>query len=162
MLVKALPIAISLLASPSGGMNFGGLVASAIVFGVVGGMILWDRRYRRKWQQYRARNWRPVSANLDEGDIVTLRKARSKTITGYQVWFGYDYQADGEQVGVYILPFSGEFPSPKEAEECRKSLANHSVPVHVSLRNPKRSAILDDEIKSLITLENSTVENPTA
>jgi len=67
------------------------------------GYVLWDRRYRRKWQNYRSRNWKRIEGRFDEGEIITMRKARSKTIAGYEVWLSYDYEAEGEQVGLYRL-----------------------------------------------------------
>ena len=89
---------------------------SAILVLVIG-FILWDRRYRRAWQQFRARNWPQVAGKFDEGEIVTMRKGRSGVISGYQVWLGHDYEGDGEETALYTLPFSGEFLIEEEAPE---------------------------------------------
>ena len=129
---------------------------SAVIFTLIFGMVLWDRRYRRKWQQFRARNWRQVAGRLDEGEIVPMLKGRSSTISGYQIWFGYDYEAGGEQVGIYTLPFSGEFRTQEEAEVFRKLAADQSVIVRVSPRNPKRSCILDEDVGPLIQSADGT------
>jgi hypothetical protein len=123
---------------------------SAVIFTVIFGMVLWDRRYRRKWKQFRARNWRQVAGRLDEGEIVTMRKARSNKVSGYELWFAFDYEADGEQVGIYTLPFSSEFRTQEEAEVFRKLAADQSVIMRVSPRNPKRSCILDEDVRPLI------------
>lgn len=131
------------------------LVFCAVLLALVAGMILWDRRYRRIWRQYRARNWRQVIGKFDEGEIVTMHKGRSGTIAGYEVWLGYDYQAGGEQTSFfYTLPFCGEFPSKEEAEECCKLVANQKVVVRVSPRNPKRSCVLDVDVRPLINRRN--------
>lgn len=98
------------------------------------------------WRQFRARNWEQVSGKFDEGDIVRMKAGRSKRITGYQVWFGYDYEADGEQVGIYTLPFFGEFPDEETAEECRRKVPNRPISVRVSARNPKHSCVLDQDV----------------
>jgi hypothetical protein len=121
-----------------------------VILAVVIGFILWDRRYRRAWQQFGARNWPQVPDKFDEGEIVTMRRGRSDIISGYQVWLGYDYEGDGEETKIYTLPFSGEFPTEEEAEMSRKLLARRGVMVRVSPRNPKRSCILDDDVRPLI------------
>lgn len=126
------------------------LAYSAVILAVGVGYILWDRRYRRAWQQFRARNWQQVAGKFDKGEIVTMRKARSHAITGYQVWLGYDYKVDAEETGLYTLPFSGEFSTEEEAEKRRKLVAHSSVMVRVSPRNPRRSCILDDDVRPLI------------
>ena len=119
---------------------------SAICFALVAVAILWHLRYRRKWQQVRAQGWHQVSGKFDEGEIVTMRKGRGGPISGYQVWLGYDYEADGEQVGLYTLPFFGEFPNKDAAEQCRMKVANRAIIVRVSPRNPKRSCVLDQDV----------------
>ncbi len=127
------------------------LAYSAVILALVVGLILWERRYRRKWQQFRARSWRQVAGRFDEGEVVTMRKGGSHAVSGYEVWVGYDYEADGDQTGIYTLPFSSEFPTKEEAEESRKLVAHQSVIVRVSTRNPKRSCILDEDVMPLIT-----------
>ena len=117
------------------------LITCAVFLLVFAAIILWDRRYRRKWQQFRARNWREVAGRFDEGEIITMRKGSSKAVAGYEIWLAYDYEVDGDQVGIYTLPFSGEFPNKSEAEECRKLIADQSVMVRVSPRNPKCSCV---------------------
>jgi hypothetical protein len=124
---------------------------SAVLLGVVVGSIQWERRYRRRWLQSRARSWRQVAGKFDEGEIVTMRKGRSNIIAGYEVWLTYEYQADGDQSGLYTLPFQySEFPSEEEAEECRKLVAHQHISIRVSPSNPKRSCVLDDDVRPLI------------
>jgi Protein of unknown function (DUF3592) len=122
------------------------LAYSAAISLLLAAFILWDRRYRRHWQQYRARNWAQVMGRFDEGEVVTMFKGRSKTIAGYEVMFVYQYDRDGEQDGAYRLPFYGEYKTQDEAEEYRKRIADAQVPVRVSPRNPKRSCVLDDDV----------------
>lgn len=126
------------------------LAYSAVLFGIVAALIYWNRFGQRRYQQSRARNWTPITAKFDEGEVLTMRTARSQRVTGYQVWFGYEYYSDGEQGGVYTLPFRGEFATPEEAEECRKLLAEQTVTVRVSPRNPKRSGVLDEDVKPIL------------
>jgi energy-coupling factor transporter transmembrane protein EcfT len=112
--------------------------------------IVWTRRgYGRKCQQFRARSWGQIAGRFDDGEIVTMRKGRSK-IAGFQVWLGYEYQADGEQAGLYTLPFVGEFPSEEVAESYRKRAANREIVVRVAPRKPKRSCVLDEDVRLLI------------
>jgi Protein of unknown function (DUF3592) len=118
------------------------------VLALVAAVILWHRRYGRMWRQFRAKNWEQVSGRFDEGDIVRMKAGRSERITGYQVWFGYDYEAEGEQVGIYTLPFFGEFPDEETAERCRTKVANRAIIVRVSPRNPKRTCVLDQDVSA--------------
>jgi hypothetical protein len=127
-----------------------GLIFNFVCLGVMLGLaallILWHLRYRRKWQQIRAKDWQQLSGRFDEGEIVTMRKRRAGPISGYQVWLGYDYEVDGEQVGLYTLPFFGEFPNKDAAEQCRMKVADRAIIVRVSPRNPKRSCVLDQDV----------------
>ena len=123
---------------------------SAVLLGIVAVLIYWSRRGRRQFQQKRAREWTPLTGKFDEGEVITMRKGRSEDISGYQVWFGYEYYLDGEQGGLYTLPFRGEFATPEEAEECRKQLAERVVTVTVSPRNPKRSGVLDEDVRPMM------------
>lgn len=127
------------------------LVYSGVMLGWIALFILWSRRgYGRRWQHFRARSWRQVAGRFDDGDIVTMKKGHSEKIAGYQVWLAYEYSADGDQVGVYTLPFVGEFPSEEAAEEYRKRAANQNVVVRVSPRNPKRSCVFDEDVRLLV------------
>ena len=121
----------------------------------VASIILWTQRgYGRRWQQFRGRSWRQISGKFDDGEIVAMRKGRSRKIAGYQVWLGYDYLADGEQTGLYTLPFVGEFPSEEVAEKYRKQAANRDVVVRVSPRNPKNSCVFDEDVRLLVGEQN--------
>lgn len=111
------------------------------------GFILWQRRYGRMWKQYRAKDWEQIAGEFDEGDIVAMRAGRR--VTGYQVLFGYYYDAEdagGEQCGLYTLPFFGKFPDKDTAEQCRVKVANRKISVRVSPRNPKHSCVLDQDV----------------
>jgi hypothetical protein len=134
----------------------------AVILAMVVGVILWERRFRRQWQQFRARSWRQVVGRFDEGEVITMRKGGSHAISGYEVWVGYDYEADGDQTGIYALPFSSEFPTSEEAEKSRNLVAHKSVIVRVSARNPKRSCILDEDVMPLITAAGGTSATPAA
>ena len=119
---------------------------SALLLGIVVALILWDRRYRRKWQQSKAREWPKVSGLFDEGEIVTMRRGRSDTIAGYDVYLGYSYQADGEQSGLYTC----FFPTEEKAIVVRERLANRTVIVRVAPGNPKKSRVLDEDLSGLL------------
>jgi hypothetical protein len=125
---------------------------------ILAGVMLWYLRYQRKWRQFRARNWAEVQGSLDEGEVVTMFRGRTKTIAGYQVWFGYDYEGSGDDLDLFVLPFFGEFHTKEEAEACRQSLAHRSVPVRVSPRKRKRSRILDRDV--MPTLMNTPYRSP--
>src|SRR5580700_11192587 len=142
-------IASSLLLRHNAGTSIFPLAYFGVILALIIGFILWDRRYRRAWQQFRARNWPQVSGKFDEGEIVTMRKGKSDVISGYQVWLGYDYEGDGEETEIYTLPFSGEYATEEEAEASRKLLAHRRVTVRVSPRNSKHSCILDDDVRPL-------------
>jgi len=107
---------------------------------------LWDRKYRRIWNQSRARGWPKVDGRFDDGEIVTMRKGRSKDIAGYQVWLGYEYEADGEHGGLYTLPTTTQ----ANAEEELKRLANRMISVRVAPGTPKKSVVLDEDISGPI------------
>lgn len=83
-----------------------------------------------------------------------MQKAGPGKIAGYQVWLGHDYLADGEQTGLYALPFVGEFPTEEVAETHRKRAANRNVVVRVSPRNPKHSCVFDEDVRLLIDEQN--------
>jgi hypothetical protein len=119
---------------------------SVLLLGIVVALILWDRRYRRKWQQARARKWPKVSGLFDEGEIVTMRRGRSDTIAGYDVYLGYSYQANGEQTGLYTCFFSTE----EAAQAVRERLGNRAVAVRVAPGNPRKSRVLDEDLSELL------------
>jgi hypothetical protein len=148
-------MALSILLRREQGSPVFDFAFSAVGLALVAGLILWHRRYGRIWRQYRARDWRQVMGIFDEGEIVVMRKGESQAIAGYQVWLGYNYQADGEQTGLfYTLPFSGEFPSKDEAEQWRRLVANQSIVVRVSPSNPKRSCVLDVDVRPMVSGRN--------
>jgi hypothetical protein len=74
-----------------------------IVICIVIALILWDRRYRRRWQQFRAEDWPQVEGIFvpGEGEVVTMRRGSSKADSVYEVWLYYEYQCYGEQDGIY-------------------------------------------------------------
>jgi hypothetical protein len=127
-------------------------------FGNVTLWILWNNDYRRRWTQHRAREWQSVSGKFDEGAIVPRMGGRSGV--GYEVRLGYDYRADGEQVGICKLPFYGVFSNEKGAEGCRQLVTNRNIAVHVSPRDPKRSAVLDEDVKLLLPRQVAPLGKP--
>jgi len=152
--LAVLPIAVAFIllwATPSRDHNgpIFDLVCSGVMLGWVALFILWIRRgYGRRLEQFRARSWPQIAGRFDDGEIVTIRKGGSGKIAGYQVWFGYE--ADGDQTGLYSLPFVGEFSSEEVAEKYRKKVANQDVIVRVSPRNPKHSCVFDEDVRLLI------------
>jgi len=106
---------------------------------------LWDRRYKRIWQDYRSRGWSRIEGQFDEGEVIPMRRGRSKTIAGYEVWLGYEYKAEGDQAGVYRLPRGTK----GDAEEAMRKLANQRIIVRVSPRNSTRSHVSDEDISFL-------------
>lgn len=115
--------------------------------------IQWQRRYGRVWKQYRAKDWEQVAGEFNKGDIVGITagggmKGRGQVI-GYEIWFDYYYKAEGGRYtlrGRYTLPFFGLFPDKDTAGQCRKRVANKTIIVRVSPRNPKRSCVLDQDV----------------
>ena len=45
------------------------LLYGGVVLTFLAGFILWDRRYRRRWQNYRSRNWKRIDGRFDEGEV---------------------------------------------------------------------------------------------
>lgn len=123
------------------------LAYGGFIWAIVGGWVLWDRRYRRKWRARRASSWPKVDGRFDEGEIVTMMRGRSKTVAGYEVWLGYEYEAEGEQAGVFRLP---EARDRTEAERLLRLLANQRVPVRVCPGKPDKSRVIDEDIQFLI------------
>jgi hypothetical protein len=117
-----------------------------VVLTFLAGSVLWDRRYRRRWQNYRSRNWKRIDGRFDEGEVITMRRARSKSIAGYEVWLGYDYEAGGEQVGVFRLPRK----SKDDADAALSTLARQRILVRVDPDNPDRSFVSDDDLIALL------------
>jgi Protein of unknown function (DUF3592) len=122
------------------------LLYGGVVLTFLAGSVLWDRRYRRRWQNDRSRNWKRIDGRFDEGEIITMRKARSKSIAGYEVWLGYDYEAEGEQVGVFRLPRK----SKDDADAALSTLAHQRIVVRVDPDNPDRSFVSDDDLIALL------------
>ncbi len=129
------------------------LIYSGILFVFVAAFILWDRRYRRRWQEFRAQNWLEVPGRFDEGEIITMMKGRSKTVAGYEVWMGYEYQAKGEQGGVYRYP---EMPSREDAEATLKLLADKNIVVRVDPSKPSRSYVLGNDVERLLSIQQKS------
>jgi hypothetical protein len=118
----------------------------AVVLALLTTYTLWNSRYRRRWQQYRSRDWERIGGRFDEGEVITMRKGRSKTIAGYEVWLGYEYRAGGEQGGIYSLPFRTK----DEAEAALRLLANKTIVVRVAPGKPKRSLVSDEDVSVLL------------
>jgi hypothetical protein len=129
------------------------LIYSGILFVFVTAFILWDRRYRRRWQEFRARNWLEVPGRFDEGEIITMMKGRSKTVAGYEVCMGYEYQTEGEQGGVYRYP---EMPNREDAEAMLKLLADKNIVVRVDPSKPSRSYVLGNDAERLLSIQRQS------
>ena len=127
---------------PMFSLFFGLIVACILTL-----FILWDRRYRREWLQFRAKDWPKVEGIFvsGEGEVVTMRRGSSKTIAGYEARLYYEYQRGGEQYGIYTRFFSTK----PEAEAFLKLLEGQKIPVRVKQRKPSRSYILDRDIEFL-------------
>jgi hypothetical protein len=114
------------------------LLYGGVVLTFLAGSVLWNRRYRRRWQNYRSRNWKRIDGRFDEGEVITMRKARSKSIAGYE--------AKGEQVGVFRLPRK----SKDDADAALSTLAHQRIVVWVDPDNPDRSFVSDDDLIALL------------
>ncbi len=125
--------------SPAISYNF---IFAGVCACVVLVLIAWERRYRRQWQAFRARNWRRVIGKFDEGEIITMLKGRSKEIAGYKVLLMYDYEAEGKQCGDYW----SEEMTQQQAEFILGRLANRSVTVRVSPDDTAKSIVLDEDL----------------
>jgi hypothetical protein len=123
---------------------FYGLVVGCILILFV----LWDRRYRRQWQQFRAKDWPKVEGVFvpDEGEIVTMRRGSSKSIAGYEAQLYYEYRFNGEQYGIFRRFFSGH----SEAESFLRLLDGQKISVRVNQRNPSKSCIMDQDLEPLL------------
>ena len=117
-----------------------------IVICIVIALILWDRRYRRRWQQFRAEDWPQVEGIFvpGEGEVVTMRRGSSKANSVYEVWLYYEYQCYGEQDGI----FTHFFPTKAEAEAFLRILDVQKVPVRVKPRKPSKSYTLDRDVEA--------------
>ena len=117
------------------------LIAAFVLFD------LWNRRYRHKWQQFRAKDWPIVEGVFvsGEGEVVAMRKGSSKKIAGYQAQLYYEYQCDGERGGIYTRFFS----TTPEAEAFVKLLEGKKIPVRVRQQKPSKSHILDRDVELL-------------
>ena len=65
-----------------------------------------------------------------------MRKGRSKTIAGYEVWLGYEYRAGGD----YSLPFRTK----DEADAALRLLAIKTTVARAAPGQPKRSLVSDE------------------
>jgi hypothetical protein len=118
------------------------LLYGCVILAFVAAWAAWDRSYRDKWHEFRSRNWTRVKGRFDEGELVTMRKGRSQTVSGYEVWLSYEYQVDGDQIGVFRLSERTEH----EAEAAMKMMANREVTVRVNPRNPKKSFVVEEDL----------------
>jgi hypothetical protein len=126
------------------------LIYGGVVYTLLAAYLLWDRRYRRGWQNYRSRNWKRIDGRFDEGEVITMRKTRSKSIAGYEVWLGYDYEAGGEEVGVFRLPRK----SKDDADAALSTLAHQRIVVLVDPANPDHSFFSDDDLIALLPVRH--------
>ena len=122
------------------------LVYSGLIFLLLLGYLAWDRKFRRKFYAHQARTWQKVDGRFDEGEIITMRRARSNTIAGYEVLLGYEFEAEGQQAGVFFTP---EVRDMADAEELLRRLANQQIPVRVCPGKPQKSRVLDQDIEFL-------------
>jgi len=127
--------------------NVGGLLVPLFFVCVSIFLILWDRRYRREWQQFRAKDWPKVEGIFvsGEGEIVTMSKGSSGKVAGYEAWLYYEYHCDGEQNGIYRRLFDTK----PEAEAFLKRLDGQKIPVRVKQRKLSKSYILDRDVELL-------------
>jgi hypothetical protein len=82
-----------------------------------------------------------------------MRKGRSETIAGYEVWMGYEYQVEGEQGGVYCYP---EVASRDDAEATLKLFAHKNIAVRVNPNKPNRSYVLGNDVEQLLTIHKES------
>jgi hypothetical protein len=110
--------------------------------------VLWDRLYRHKWHQFRARNWPQVEGEFlsGSGEIVTMMKGRSRKVAGFEASLDYAYQRGDRLEGSYTRFFRTK----SEAQAFIKLLELQRILVSVSPRKPSVSCILDGDIDQLI------------
>jgi hypothetical protein len=125
----------------------------AICYGIAVGFIvaiyiLWDRRYRRKWEQFRARGWARVEGEFlpGSGETVRMMKGRSEDVAGFEAWLDYRYQDGAELEGTYRRFFGTK----QEAQGLIALLEGQRIPVSVSPRKPSISRVLDSDVDQLI------------
>jgi hypothetical protein len=125
----------------------GATVLMTILVGIgVTAVILWNRRYRRVWEQYRGGRWPKAVGRFSSGEVITMLTARTQQPAGYEVWMEYEYKAGQQMEGLYKRPVST-----REAGEAYiKRLVNQSIPVRVAPRRPSTSCVLDHDVDALI------------
>ena len=121
-------------------------------------LIVWENRYKRKWQQFRARNW-PTADGVfvpGEGEVGNMMWGSSKRIAGYESRLYYEYRCDGAQYGIYRRFFSRK----PDAEAFVKLLDGRRIPVRVKRKKPQKSYVLDRDVE-LLTGVSVEVTSPT-
>ncbi len=109
--------------------------------------ILWKRTWRRKYEQWRARNWPLTSGKFNNGEILPLVTGRTKRIAGYVVCLDYSYISGKPFEGVYL---TRELPTREAAEQCLRSLEDQSIAVRIAPDKPHKSRILDRDLSHLL------------
>jgi hypothetical protein len=144
---------VSLFAA-SGDEPFAVTAFMTLIIGiVVTGVILWDRRYRRVWQQSRAGKWPQSEGRFLSGEVIAMRTGRSQKLAGFEVWMDYEYHAGQQRDGIYRRPV----PTKEAAELYIKRLTNQRVPVRVAARTPSLSCVLDKDVDNLLNLHPEPV-----
>jgi hypothetical protein len=122
------------------------LLCFGVLFILVAGSVLWDRYYRRRWRNYRSRNWNRVDGRFAEGEVITMMTPRSTSIAGYLVRLGYGYESEGVRAGLYRLPYR----SKDDAHAALTALAHQQIVVRVDPDKPDRSFVSDDDLAGLL------------
>ena len=117
------------------------ILMSLILGSMTAGFILWDRRYRRVWQQYRAEKWSQSDGHFSSGEVIMMKTARTKRVAGFEVWMHYQYNAGKGKTmtGIYRRPLSTR----EAAEAYVNRLAQQRIPVRRSDATPSDSCVLD-------------------
>ena len=126
------------------------ILMSLIVGVVVAGIILWDRRYRRVWEQFRAEQWPPSEGHFSSGEVITMMTARSKQITEFEVRMYYQYEA-GRTTGKGI--YKRLLPTREAAEAYVERLAKQRIQVRIANGRPSVSCVLDKDVDTLVSLK---------
>lgn len=113
-----------------------------IVGVVVTAVILWQRRYRRVWEQTRAQNWPQGEGRFFSGEVVPLLTGRSQRVAAFEIQMRYQYEAGRTLTGTY----KRVFPTKEAAEAFIKRLDGQRVSVRIANGRPSLSCVLDKDV----------------
>jgi len=122
--------------------------------GALAGVILWDLRYRRVWQQSRAGKWQQSEGRFLSGSVIAMRAGRSEEVVEFEVRMDYQYDAGKRMAGVYRR----SVPTREAAEAYLKRLANQRITVRIPNGRVSDSRVLDKDVDALMNRSSSEGE----